>query len=57
MSLILSYNKTIIVFSFRIDYEIYLYDRAGHGFSSHLPKGFEYSRAHDLHDLRHIIQS
>ncbi len=42
---------------FFIDYEIYLYDRAGHGFSSHIPKGFEYSAAHNLQDLRTILQS
>ena len=40
-----------------IDYEIYLYDRAGHGFSSHIPKGFEYSIAQNLQDLRAVIQS
>jgi len=39
------------------DYEIYIYDRGGHGFSSHLPKGFEYSGAQNLQDLRTIIQT
>ncbi|CAF4589024.1 unnamed protein product [Rotaria sp. Silwood1] len=39
------------------NYEIYLYDRAGHGFSSHLPKGFDYSNAHNLHDLRIVVQA
>ncbi|CAF0801055.1 unnamed protein product [Rotaria sp. Silwood1] len=39
------------------NYEIYLYDRAGHGFSSHIPKGFDYSIAHNLQDLRTVIQS
>ncbi|CAF4193633.1 unnamed protein product [Rotaria sp. Silwood2] len=39
------------------NYEICLYDRAGHGFSSHIPKGFDYSNAHNLQDLRTIIQS
>ncbi|CAF1081492.1 unnamed protein product [Adineta ricciae] len=38
------------------DYEFYLYDRAGHGFSSHIPKGLDYSQAHNLQDLRAIIQ-
>ncbi|UJR15472.1 hypothetical protein I4U23_002415 [Adineta vaga] len=38
------------------NYEIYLYDRAGHGFSSHIPKGFDYSQAHNLQDIRTIIQ-
>lgn len=42
---------------FTTDYEIYLYDRAGHGFSSHLPKGSDYSNAHNLQDLRQVIQS
>ena len=40
-----------------IDYEIYLYDRAGHGFSSHLPKGMDYSYGYNLRDLRIITQS
>ncbi len=40
-----------------VDYEIYLYDRAGHGFSSHLPKGFDCSDSHNQQDLRNIIQS
>jgi hypothetical protein len=40
-----------------IDYEIYLYDRAGHGFSSHLPKGVDCSDYHNHQDLRNIIQS
>ncbi|CAF0933119.1 unnamed protein product [Rotaria sordida] len=39
------------------NYEIYLYDRAGHGFSSHLPKGFDYSHAHNLEDLRIVVQA
>jgi pimeloyl-ACP methyl ester carboxylesterase len=39
------------------NYEIYLYDRAGHGFSSHLPKGCDYSMDSNLRDLRIIIQS
>jgi pimeloyl-ACP methyl ester carboxylesterase len=40
-----------------VDYEIYLYDRAGHGFSSHLPKGVDCSDYHNHQDLRNIIQS
>ena len=40
-----------------IDYEIYLYDRVGHGFSSHLPKGSDYSMAYNLRDLRTVAQS
>ncbi|CAF0998285.1 unnamed protein product [Adineta steineri] len=39
------------------NYEIYLYDRAGHGFSSHIPKGLEYSSAHHVQDLRIVIQN
>ncbi|CAF1069526.1 unnamed protein product [Adineta steineri] len=39
------------------NYEIYLYDRAGHGFSSHIPKGFEYSGTHNTQDLRTVILS
>ncbi|CAF0878520.1 unnamed protein product [Rotaria sordida] len=38
------------------NYEIYLYDRAGHGFSSHLPKGSDYSHAYSLRDLRTVVQ-
>ena len=51
------HNETIIVFSSSIDYEIYLFDRAGHGFSSHLPRGFNYLMQHNLQDLRTVIQS
>ena len=40
-----------------LDYEILLYDRAGHGFSSHLPKGSDYSYSSNLQDLRTIIRS
>lgn len=40
-----------------LDYEIYLYDQAGHGFSSHVPRGFEDSDAHKHQDLRTILQS
>lgn len=40
-----------------IDYEIYLFDRAGHGFSSHLPKGSDYSFGYNLRDLRIVTQS
>lgn len=40
-----------------IDYEIYLYDRPGHGFSSHLPKGSDYSFSYNLRDLRTITRS
>ncbi|UJR15471.1 hypothetical protein I4U23_002414 [Adineta vaga] len=39
------------------NYEIYLYDRAGHGFSSHLPKGFDYSAIQNAQDLRTVVQS
>ncbi|CAF2523118.1 unnamed protein product [Rotaria sp. Silwood2] len=39
------------------NYEIYLFDRAGHGFSSHLPKGFDYSNAHNLQDLRTVVRA
>lgn len=39
-----------------IDYEIYAYDRAGHGYSSHLPKGFDYSPTQNLQDLRTVLQ-
>ena len=39
-----------------VDYEICLYDRAGHGFSNHLPKGSDYSYACNLRDLRTITQ-
>jgi hypothetical protein len=41
---------------FSLDFEIYLYDRAGHGFSSHLPVGSDYSYAYNLRDLRSITQ-
>ena len=34
-----------------------LYDRAGHGFSGHLPKGTDYSYASNLRDLRIVTQS
>ncbi|CAF3535952.1 unnamed protein product [Rotaria socialis] len=37
------------------NYEILLYDRAGHGFSSHLPKGCEYSMAHVVQDLHCVV--
>jgi hypothetical protein len=50
-------KETIIIFFSPIDYEIYLYDRAGHGFSSHIPKGFDYSQAHNIMELRVVIQS
>ena len=49
-------NLTLIVSDW-VEYEIYLYDRAGHGFSSHIPKGLEYSNAHNLQDLRTVVQS
>ena len=39
-----------------VDYEIYLYDRAGHGFSSHIPKGFDYTMVENIQDLRTVIQ-
>ncbi|CAF4452760.1 unnamed protein product [Rotaria sp. Silwood2] len=39
------------------NYEIYLYDRSGHGFSSHLPKGSDYSYAYGLRDLRIVAQA
>ncbi|CAM4923804.1 unnamed protein product [Rotaria socialis] len=39
----------------RPNYEIFAYDRAGHGFSSHLPKGCEYSMAGVIEDLRTVI--
>ncbi|CAF0801073.1 unnamed protein product [Rotaria sp. Silwood1] len=39
------------------NYEIYLYDRSGHGFSSHLPKGSDYSYAYGLRDLRIVAQT
>ncbi|CAF3911123.1 unnamed protein product [Adineta steineri] len=39
------------------NYEIYLYDRAGHGFSSHLPKGVDYSPTQNMQDLRTVILS
>ncbi len=51
------YKKTAIIFSSSIDYEIYLYDRAGHGFSSHIPKGFDYADVHNLRDLRTVVRS
>ncbi len=54
---ILASNTLIIIFLSLIDYEIYLYDRAGHGFSSHIPKGFEYSAAHNVQDFRTVVQS
>lgn len=47
-------GSMIIMF---LDYEIFLYDRAGHGFSGHLPKGCDYSYASNLQDLRTITQS
>ena len=40
-----------------VEYEIYLYDRAGHGFSSHLPRGSEYSHGFNLRDLRTVAHS
>jgi hypothetical protein len=49
--------ETAIGFSSSIDYEIYLFDRAGHGFSSHVPRGFDYSMQHHLQDFRTVIQS
>ncbi|CAF1619901.1 unnamed protein product [Rotaria magnacalcarata] len=39
----------------RPNYEMFAYDRAGHGFSSHLPKGCEYSMASVIQDLRTVI--
>ncbi len=54
---ILPSNTLIIIFLSLVDYEIYLYDRAGHGFSSHIPKGFEYSAAHNVQDFRTVVQS
>ncbi|CAF1045606.1 unnamed protein product [Rotaria sordida] len=39
------------------NYEICLYDGAGHGFSSHIPKGIDYSVVRNLQDLRTVIQS
>ncbi|CAF3625067.1 unnamed protein product [Rotaria socialis] len=39
------------------NYEIYLYDRAGHGFSSHLHKGSDYSYAYNLRDLRTVTRT
>ncbi|CAF1466097.1 unnamed protein product [Rotaria magnacalcarata] len=38
-------------------YEIYLYDRAGHGFSNHLPKGSDYSYGCGLEDVREVIKT
>ena len=41
---------------FLIDYDIYLYDRAGHGFSSHFPRGSDNSHACNLRDLRTVVR-
>ncbi|UJR15470.1 hypothetical protein I4U23_002413 [Adineta vaga] len=39
------------------NYEICLYDRVGHGFSDHLPRGTDYSFASNLLDLRTVIKT
>ena len=44
-------------FYFVVGFEICLYDRAGHGFSSHLPKGSDYAYGSHLRDLRTVTQT
>ncbi|CAF1431968.1 unnamed protein product, partial [Didymodactylos carnosus] len=39
------------------NYEICLYDRAGHGYSSHLPKAIEYDIGNNMRDLRTVVQN
>lgn len=51
------WDKWLRVLWLLLDYEIYLYDRSGHGFSSHMPKGSDYSLGANLRDLRIITQT